>query len=296
MDSISFIILFAVLAILFVFMAIIINVRSRASVISKTKESDFIDKFIGHKKEKLMKIPGAISIKTYIFLMISAPLIIGLSSWFMFSSALLTVAASVISIFIPEILTKISENKQKKDFEERYSRALRQLSSSLRAGMTLQQAVEDLCACPFIHYEIKKEFRKVDADIKVGISVPDAFEAMAERLPTDDVKDVASAIRMQTLVGGSEAESIEMISANISSRLMLRKEIKTLFANVKMTIWGMDLLPVFIIVFLYVTSPSYFEPLFNSVIGKLIFVFSIIMMVIGSVVDRKFINSVRSDV
>lgn len=293
MDNIYYIILFVILAIVFVFLVIIINIRSKRSIISKEFEPDFIDNFISKKKSKLKKIPGAMSIKTYLLLMILLPIIMGFGSWFAFEILWLSILLAVGSIFVPEVLVMISENNSKKNFEERYARALRQLSSSLRAGMTLQQAVEDLCACPFIHYEIKKEFRQVDADIKLGISVPEAFENMAEKMPTDDVKDVASAIKMQSLVGGSEAESIEMISGNISSRLMLRKEIKTLFANVRMTIWGMDILPVLIILFLWVTSPSYFEPLLNNTIGRLVFVLAAVMMVIGSFIDRKFIKNVK---
>lgn len=293
MDNIYFIIFFAVLSIIFIFLAIIINVRSKESIITKKKEPDFIDNFISKKTNQLKKIPGSIKIKTYLTLLVVLPIVFGLGSWFLLKTIWLSVVFAVISSLIPEFLVNISRNAQRKHFEERYARALRQISSSLRAGMTLQQAVEDLCASPFIHYEIKKEFRQVDSDIKMGISVPDAFDAMADRLPTDDVKDVASAIRMQSLVGGSEAESIEMISTNISSRLMLRKEIKTLFASVKMTIIGMDILPVFIIALLYFSTPAYFKPLLSSTLGRLVLIVSAVLMLIGSYIDRKFITKVK---
>lgn len=288
MDNIFFIILFAVLAIIFVFIAVIINVRSRQSIITKTREPDFIDDFIQKKSEQLKKIPGTISIRIYMILLVGSPIVVGTLSWFLLSTVWLSVILAAVSVFIPEIIIRMSKNAQKKHFEERYSRALRQLSSSLRAGMTLQQAVEDLCACPFIHYEIRKEFKKINSDIKMGISVPEAFDAMADRLPTDDVKDVASAIRMQSLVGGSEAESIEMISNNISSRLMLRKEIKTLFAGVKMTILGMDIMPMLIVVVLYLMSPTYFEPMLKTFMGKAVFVGCVLIMLIGSFIVRKF--------
>lgn len=293
MDNIYSIIFFVVLAIIFIFLAIIINVRSKKSIIVKENEADFIDMFIQKKNEQLIKIPGAMSVKLYMSLLLILPIVIGFASWFIFNIIWVSIILAIVCLFIPECLVKIAESNHRKNFEERYARALRQLSSSLRAGMTLQQAVEDLCACPFIHYEIKKEFRKVDSDIKLGISVTEAFENMAERMPTDDVKDVASAIKMQSLVGGSEAESIEMISSNISSRLMLRKEIKTLFANVRMTIWGMDLLPVFVILFLYFSSPSYFAPMFSDTLGIMVFVLSIIMMIIGTVIDRRFIKNIK---
>ena len=51
-------------------------------------------------------------------------------------------------------------------FEERYCRALRQLASSLSVGLTIRQAVSDLCTNPFIHSSIVAEFKQIDAEIK----------------------------------------------------------------------------------------------------------------------------------
>jgi tight adherence protein B len=159
--------------------------------------------------------------------------------------------------------------------------------------MTLQQAVTDLCLCPFIHYDIKKEFKKIDSDIKLGISVTDAFQNMADRNPTEDVQDVASAVKMQSIVGGSEAEVIEYISNNISSRIMLKKEIKTIFANIKMTVLGMEVLPILMIVGIFISSPSYFAPCWESWIGKIGMILSFIMMIIGTFVTQKMLKSVK---
>lgn len=293
LDNIYVIIAFAALTVIFAFAAAIVHIRNKQKIINTEKQNDFLASWTEKKKKQLKNIPGAISFKTYIRLMLILPILIGLITWFLLKVIWISVLIALTGLFIPEFIVKLSENKQKKNFEERYARALRHISSSLRSGMTLQQAVEDLCKSQFIHYQIKKEFRQVDADIKMGISVPDAFDAMAERMPTDDVKDVASAIRMQSLVGGSEAESIEIISMNISSRLMLKKEIKTLFANVRMTIIGMDLLPVFVILFLYISSPTYFQPLFSSTVGIAIFIVAVIMMVTGSLITRRFISRVK---
>ncbi|ADU23760.1 type II secretion system F family protein [Ruminococcus albus] len=285
-------IFFAGLSVILIFLAVIINVREKKNIINK-KDADFIDIFIEKKKQYLASIPGAMSIKTYLILMLFFPLTGSVGAWFLSKELWLSIIIFFVGLFIPKFIVSYTEKKHKKNFEERYARALRQLSSSLRAGMTLQQAVEDLCKCPFIHYEIKKEFRQINSDIQLGFSISEAFGHMAERIPTADVKDVVSAIKMQSLVGGSEAESIEIITNNINSRMMLRKEIKTLFASTKMTIIGMDILPAIIILFLYYSSPMYFRPLFSTLIGRLVFVLAIILMVIGSYIDRKFLNRVK---
>lgn len=292
MNTIYFILFFSTLTILFCFLAAIISVRNKKSIINKD-DPDFIDSFISKKSQTLKQIPGSMSLKTYILAAVISPIIFGAVVWLLFSKVLIVMIAVIVGVFVPEIILRMSEKRQKRNFEERYARALRQLSSSLRVGMTLQQGVENICECPFIHYEIKKEFDIINSDIKLGISVPDAFENMAERIPTSDVKDVASAVKMQSMVGGSEAESLEMISNNISSRIMLRKEIKTLFASVRMTIVAMDILPVLIIGFLFITSPAYFEPVTKSLIGKLVLILAAVMMLIGSYINRRMLNNIK---
>lgn len=285
-------IFFAGVSVLLIFLAAIINIREKKTIIKKS-DNDFIDDFIEHKKKHLASIPGAMSVKTYLTLMILFAVVGAVAAWFISKTLWISILLFLLGLFVPKFIVNYSEQKHKKIFEERYARALRQLSSSLRAGMTLQQAVEDLCNCPFIHHEIKREFKQINADIQLGFSVAEAFAHMADRIPTEDVKDVSSAIKMQSLVGGSEAESIELITNNINSRIMLRKEIKTLFASSKMTIIGMDILPVLIIGFLYISSPMYFRPLFSTLIGKLIFVLAFTLMIIGSYIDRKFLNRVK---
>lgn len=289
-NNMLFIIVFAVLSVIFLFAAVIVVVRNKKSVIKEDR--DIIDRFIDKKKKYLKSIPNAISFKAYMYMCIIISTIVFISL-LLIANVFIAAISAVVSIFIPEIYVRMTESKQKKQFDERYARALRQMASSLKAGMTIQQAVDDLCASPFIHYEIRNEFSKINSDMKLGISVSEAFSNMAERIPTDDVKDVAAAIKMQSIVGGSEAESIETISKNISSRIMVRKEIKTLFAGVKMTILGMDIIPLLSLVLIYFGSPSYFLNILQSTLGVLIVSVALIMMLFGSYINRKLLNKTK---
>ena len=296
MDNIYFIVFFCVLTILFIFGAIMVSARSKRSIIAKENDKDFIDKISEKKDKDLRTTPGSMSLNTYAALMVVIPLCLSVLEYVIFKKLWPIPFLVIIGAFVPEIILRLSAYKQRQKFEERYARALRQMSSSLRAGLTIQQAVSDLCACPFIHYEIRKEFRRIDSDIKLGISVPDAFENMAKRVQTADVQDVASAIRMQSIVGGGEAEAIGDISTNISSRIMLRKEIKSIFANIRMTVIGMDLLPVIIIVSIFSMYPAYFQPCFESAIGRIVLIGSILMMLIGTIITQKMLKDVKEGI
>lgn len=195
-----------------------------------------------------------------------------------------------LGFFLPELILRLQSNRAKKQFEDRYARALQQFASSLRSGLTIQQAVADLCHCPFIHESIRVSFRQIDADLKVGISVREAFERAAEQLGSVDAKDTAIAISLQNEVGGNEAKVIETIARNISSRIMLRREVKSLFADANMTILMMDIVPFLILAALLIGSPQYVAPFFETPLMMGIFAAILIFTVIGSFVIRKTVK------
>ncbi len=67
-----------------------------------------------------------------------------------------------------------SQNKKK--FEERYARSLEQLSSSLRAGMSIYQAVEDVANCKFLHENMRKQYAKMSSDLQMGLTIAETFQ------------------------------------------------------------------------------------------------------------------------
>ena len=70
----------------------------------------------------------------------------------------------------------------------------------------------------------------------MGISTEEAFQRFADRTGSPDAQDVAAAISMQMRVGGSEAKIMESIATNIQDRIMLRKEIQSVFAEMDVVI------------------------------------------------------------
>ena len=272
----------AALAVLCLFLVGIVLVKSSISL-DKNEDKDLFDRFIEKKKQELAGRPGAMKYSLYLTLMLVIPVALGGSSYLFFGNIILSAGFFVSGFFVPEFIVRSSARKQEKLFEERYGRALRQLSSSLRAGLTIEQAVDDLCKCRFIHYTVRDAFYEVDAAIKIGIPIPEAFAKMAEKINSDDVKDVASAIAMQSVVGGSESEVIENISSNISSRIMTRKEINSIFSGTKVTVIGMSVLPFLIVFILFNGSPGYFKPCVGNpiAIGIMIAMFGIMIAGIG---------------
>jgi tight adherence protein B len=286
MNLIITLILFLAVAVICVSAAVIIQIRSKKSLLIK-EEPDFIEEIIQNKKKSLMAVSGGFSFRNYILFMAGAPVLIGLVFWMFTSNFPMSIIFSLIGLSAPEIYIRVTNKKQKRMFDERYARALRSMASALRSNQTIQQAVDEVGKNVFIHESIREGFRQISSDLQVGIPVKEAFERFAGNSGSNDAKDVASAISMQNEVGGNEAQIISSISQNISDRLMVRKEIKSLFADTSVMILVMDIMPVIILAGLYYGTPQYITPYFESPLMTMIFISLIAANIIGSFIIRR---------
>jgi len=290
MDNYILPIICSVVSVIFLFVTVFLNNRGEKSIITGNKtDKDFVDKAIEYKKKQLSETPYGLKFTTYIFLLIASPIVLGVTSFLLTKNVLVCVLLTVLGICVPELLRKATETKQKSMFEERYCRALRQLASSLSVGLTIRQAVSDLCTNPFIHSSIIAEFKQIDAEIKVGIPIPDAFGNMYERVQNNDVKDVAATITMQTQIGGSEADAIKLIADNIQTRIDLRKEQRSLFAGAKTTAIGIDI-TTYLITVLTLASGGNGNFYLSKPIYTVILILLICIMIIGSAVNIRLIS------
>ena len=272
--------------------AVIIKLRDTKSVVG-IPERDFIDTFTDSKKEMLKTTGGGFPYRYYALLLLACPIICGLLTYVLSKDFVAAMLVAFASLLLPDLLIKILAQRQRTLFESRYARALRSMASALRSNMTIQQAVEDTCNNVFIHESIRIGFRQIASDLKVGIPVKDAFERFAKNSGSKDAWDVAAAISMQNEVGGNEAFVVSNISQNINDRIMMRKEIKSLFADTDVMIFVMDIIPVAIIIGLYFYAPQYITPYFEDSLMILLFFGMLAVMLVGTFVIRRMARSAK---
>jgi len=286
--------IFVLILICFICIAtsVILTIRSKRSLL-KTDDKDFIDQVVEHKKCQLNATLGRIYWKQYITFLIIIPILLGGMSYLFISPKPLCIVFAVIGLFVPELLFRITIKKRKRAFESKYAMALRTLSSSLRSGLTIEQAVDDVSNNPFVDGDIRKGFRQISSDIKVGIPLSKAFQQFAIESGSKDASDVAAAITMQSQVGGNEAKVVSSIAQNINDRLMMRKEIKTIFTDSTILIWVMDFMPWLMLGILSLASPQFIAPYFSS-FGMVIILISIMAFTtVGSFVLHKLANKAK---
>lgn len=276
-----------VLWVVFVFLislCFVIKVCSKQGLVST--DIDIFTTLINKKKESLKKSDIDMSIISYFGIMFGAPLVLGISMYIISRNALLSVVVAASSLLTPEAIIMILKQKVDKEYEERYARSLEQLSFSLKSGLSIIQAVQEVANNKFIHESIRERYRRLSMDLQMGISISEGFKRFADSTTSKDAKDVALAIDIQNEVGGHEADIIMSIAKDIHDRIMLRREIKSIFSGTSSMVYIMDVLPLGVILYLCLTDPTYIDYYFKSTANVVLFGFLIGLCILGSIMNH----------
>jgi tight adherence protein B len=162
------------------------------------------------------------------------------------------------------------------------------LSSALRAGHSLVGAlsvvVEDSPE------PAKTELGRVVADEQIGVPIDQALMRVAVRMDCKELEQVALVAALGRETGGNTAEVLDRVNEGIRERFALRRLVKTLTAQGRMSRWVVSLLPVFLFIVINLINPDYMQPLFDHTLGRVLLLVSALMVIAGSFVIKKIVD------
>jgi tight adherence protein B len=178
--------------------------------------------------------------------------------------------------------------REKHRFEDQLPDTLTLLSTSLRAGYSLLQAVEAVAAeAP---QPTSREFGRSIAESRLGRPVVAALQGITDRMQSEDFAWAVMAIEIQREVGGNLAEVLQTVADTMLQRNRLRREIKALTAEGRISAVVLGLLPFAMALFLVVSNPDYLEPLITTTGGIIAIVVGGLLMIAGGLWLRKIVN------
>jgi tight adherence protein B len=152
--------------------------------------------------------------------------------------------------------------RRRRAFEAQLPDALGLVASSLSAGHTFLRAIQTMCeeSGP----PLSEEFSRVVAEARLGDPVVVALDRMAARLQIRDMDMVVQAIRIQQTIGGRLAELLHTLAEFIRARDEVRREIKVLTAEGRMSAYVLAGLVPFLFAVIRILNPPYLEPLYRG--------------------------------
>ena len=134
--------------------------------------------------------------------------------------------AVILAFFIPTIsfglILFMKIDRRASEIENSIPDFLRQLSSMLRVGLSLENALIDMS--DYGNGPLYDELRRVVVEIRMGKSLDESFNGMAMRLNSKDLERSFKIILNAHKSGGSLADIILDVSEDLRAMLLLKRE------------------------------------------------------------------------
>lgn len=186
---------------------------------------------------------------------------------------------AAVAAAIPFLWLRRARRKRQNALNDQLADTLSILASSLRAGYSFLQALDTVAkeiGEPSAH-----EFQRVVAEIRLGRPIDEALIAMAQRVGSDDLKWAVIAINVQRQVGGNLAEVLDIVANTVRERGYLRRLVRVLSAEGRLSIAILSALPFLLLLYQAVVNPEYVKLLFTHPLGIVMVIAGAIAMSLG---------------
>lgn len=185
-------------------------------------------------------------------------------------------------------LAKWLDARRREKFNFLLPDTLATMSNALRAGFSLSQAFDSVVELG--EKPVCEEFAILQQQLKIGMSFEDALESMSQRVGSDDLTLVTTAILISRKTGGNLTEIFDKISDTIRGRMKIERKVKTLTAQGRMQGIIVSAMPVFLGVVMTILKPNMMIPFFCSLTGVISVLAAIFLITVGWMIIRKIIK------
>ena len=199
-----------------------------------------------------------------------------------------TLLGLFIGLALPWAYLIIKEGRRTSAFLGQLPDTLQLLAGSLQAGYSMPQAMDTVVREG--QQPITSEFNRALVESRLGVPIEDALDGIAERMKSKDFAWVVMAIKIQREVGGNLAELLTTVSGTLRERERLRRQVKVLSAEGRLSAWILGLLPIVFALYLALVRPNYIAPLVSELLGWLMLGFGTVLLIVGALWLRKAVK------
>jgi tight adherence protein B len=211
----------------------------------------------GKLRLRLQQTGRNISLDQYLLASLAIGIVAGALAIFF---APLPVAADVLigiiaAAGVPYVLVGWLAKRRLARFLELFPDAIDLIVRAIRSGQPVSEAIRtvgDQASQP-----VGGEFRQVRDAMKVGMTLPEALAAAADRLNMLEFRFFNIALNVQQETGGNLSETLENLSKMLRRRRQVKMKIKAASAEARASAWIVGVLPFIMFGVIVTLNPDY---------------------------------------
>jgi len=184
------------------------------------------------------------------------------------NSLVFGLAGLVFGAVLPKRYINRLKKRRAEAFQAQFNQALSILSSSLRAGSSLEQALKRVAEdAPS---PVREEFKRVVQQIRLGQAPEDAVKELKRRIDCPEVDVFVIATQILARTGGNMAEIYDLLGQMVAERKAFRQAVRSYTAQARVSAYVVSIIPVLVTAAIYLRNPAYFTPMTSSISGRVL--------------------------
>lgn len=192
--------------------------------------------------------------------------------------------AIVFALLTPvgaKILVMVRTSRRRAKFADQVDDTVQLIAGGLRAGHGLSRTVA--AAANDQESPTSEELARVVNETRLGRNLAESLTITAQRMHSSDFEWVAQAVAINQETGGNLAEVLDQVGKTIRQRNEIRRQVKALSAEGRLSAIVLVALPIVVFLFLAVVQPTYFTVFFRTPIGVIALIVAFLLLIIGSI-------------
>ncbi|HMK88183.1 MAG TPA: type II secretion system F family protein [Methylocystis sp.] len=188
----------------------------------------------------------------------------------------------------PSWLLSFLRNRRIRNFVEEFPTAIDVVVRGIRAGLPVGDCFRVVAS--EARDPVRSEFRFIVESQSIGLSIAEATERFAERMPIPEASFFAIVVGITQKTGGNLSEALNNLSTVLRDRKKMRGKIQAMSSEAKTSAMIIGALPFLVGTAVFFLQPDYIMVLFVSNAGKIVVAACFVWMAMGVFVMRKMIN------
>ena len=231
----------------------------------------------------------AVSRRRFIAASVVFGLLLGAAAWVESKNALLAAMVALIgSAGLPRFLLERLRRRRIAKFVANFPNAIDIIVRGVKSGLPLGDTIR--IAANESAEPVRSEFVKIVESLSLGLTLPEAVERMAQRIPVAETNFFSIVISIQGQAGGNLSEAIGNLSRVLRERKKMKGKIAAMSMEAKASAVIIGAVPFLVVGALYASSPSYVSLLWITTHGRMIAGIAIGWMAIGVAMMKKMIT------
>lgn len=209
---------------------------------------------------------------------------------------------SILGIIIlsPFSLLYLKRNREKIIRERKWQLNLQfregitSISSALNTGYSIENAFSESVKDLKLMYEedayIIKEFQYIVHQLGMNKTVEEVLNDLANRSDIEDILNFTEVFVTAKRTGGDIIKIIRRTSRTIGDKIEVKREILTLITAKKLEAKIMNIIPFGIILYMWVFSPGFLDPLYHNLVGVVLMTISLMLYLLAYKLSEKIMN------